>query len=45
MNLTLGGGMPLGEEQPQAPEHARCHPAGKQLCRKRSRSPGGHQVE
>ena len=34
-----------GKEQPQAPVHAGSSPAGKQLGRKGSGGPGGHQVE
>lgn len=34
-----------GEEQFQAPIHARGHPAGQHFCRKGPRSTSGYQVE
>jgi len=33
------------EEQPQASTHTGCHPAAKQLSRRRPWGPGGHQVK
>lgn len=33
------------EEHLQAPGHAGCHPAGKDLCRKGPGNPGEHKVE
>lgn len=33
------------EEHLQAPGHAGCHPAGKDLCRKGPGNPGEHKAE